>query len=139
MKPSEVQPDPNIEQLKRAVKRLRLASALAALALVAAAPWLGGASWALGAALGGLAVAVNLWLLKLFIQRASSWRGRSLWPSLGRFYFFFALTALFCVLVVRQGWGDPLGFLAGLLSFVMGLAFTALTLVWRPLSKAEPQ
>jgi len=118
-------------------RRVRLGTRLAALALAGAALALGGAGGLAGALLGGLLVEANLSLLVLTLDRASEWRGQSLQGTLARFYLAFVLTALVCFLVVRFHWGQPLAFLAGLLSLIPGLALALLSFALSP-PKAEP-
>ena len=118
-------------------RRVRLFTRLTALALAGAALARGGAEGLIGAALGGLVVEANLSLLVLTLDQASQWRGRSLGGTLARFYLAFAVTALVCFLVIRFRWGQPLAFLAGLLSLLPGLALALVSFAVSP-PKAGP-
>ena len=114
------------------VRRVRLWTRLAALALAGTA-WTQAGAWALaGAVLGALAADINLGLLVLALERASRWQGRSLKGTLARFYLIFLLTALSCFLVVRFRWGHPLAFLAGLLCPIPGLILGLLSFLISP-------
>lgn len=94
--------------------------------------WWGGHDWAWGAWLGTFLVEVNMSLLWKLLKRAHQWRGPGLKPTLLRFYLFFGVTAFLCFLIIRNNWGHPLGFLLGLLSFIVGLGLGLLTLAVRP-------
>ncbi|UQZ87903.1 hypothetical protein C4J81_01180 [Deltaproteobacteria bacterium Smac51] len=121
------------ENLLAAAGRVRWCARLAALAVIAAGLVMGGPSWALGAVLGGLVVEINLGLLTRLIRRAAEWRGPSLGPTLMRFYLTFGATIIVCVLIIRNHWGHPLGFLGGLLSFFVGLVLALISMAVRPL------
>ena len=121
-------PDANLWQAVAGTKRVRLWARLAGLVLAAASVALGGPFWLLGAFLGWLVVEINLSLLVRALAQAAQWRGRSLWPTLGRFYLAFAGTAAACFLIISNGWGEPLAFLMGLLSFFFGLVLGLVSL-----------
>jgi hypothetical protein len=74
----------------------------------------------------------NLSLLVLTLDRAPHWRGQSLKGTLLRFYLAFAATALICFLAVVFRWGQPLAFLAGLLSPIPGLGLALITFAVSP-------
>jgi uncharacterized membrane protein YkgB len=75
-------------------------------------------------------VEINLSLLIRVLSRSSAWRGRSLWPTIFRFYLAFGLTIAVCALVVINKWGHPLAFLLGLLSFFIGLVLALVSFVF---------
>lgn len=119
-----------------AAKRVRLCVRLAGLLSVLIAWYWGGRAWAWGAWLGAFLVELNMAILWRFLKRAHQWRGSGLRPTLFRFYLFFGATAIFCFLVIRNSWGHPVGFLLGLLSFMLGFFAALLTLAARP-AKAD--
>lgn len=121
----------DLSQLMAGAARVRSCSRLAALAIMLACAFVGGPdwkSWLTGALLGGLVVEANLSLLFRVLIKSVSWKGRSLWPTLLKFYLTFGATIVFCILVVRNHWGQPLAFLMGLLSFFLGLALGLISL-----------
>lgn len=134
-------PDPDLPQAVAGARRVRLGARLSGLALAAGCAFFGGddwAAWLLGAVLGALVVEANLSLLVRALARANKWRGRSLWPTLLIFYLAFAATAMICVLVIRNGWGQPLAFLTGLFSFLTGLVTGLVSLAVKPPPKKDP-
>lgn len=124
-------PDVDLPQAVAGAVRVRGCARLAALLIAALCAVLGGPprlGWLLGALLGGLVVEINLSLLVRMLVRSPNWRGRSLWPTILRYYLAFGFTIIVCVVVVRNHWGQPLAFLLGLLSFFIGLALGLLSL-----------
>lgn len=120
-------------------ERVRAFARLTALVMMVVCALLGGGEWKhwlVGALLGGLVVEINLTLLLRTLFKAADWRGRSLWPTLFRFYLAFGITIVACVLAVRNAWGHPLAFLLGLLSFFIGLSLGLLSLVIKAPAKA---
>ncbi|MDR1043826.1 MAG: ATP synthase subunit I [Candidatus Adiutrix sp.] len=128
-------PDPKLGEAVAGARRVRAGARWSALALSLAGLAGGGPSWFLGVVLGGLLVEINLNLLVRTLSRAAAWQGRSLRPTLTRFYLAFGATAVACVLVIRGGWGQPLAFLLGLLSFVAGLFLALLSFL---IKKPQP-
>ncbi len=116
-------------------RRVRWGSRLAGLGVAAISLVLWGRFGLAGALLGWLVVEINLGLLVRTLIRSADWRGRSLWPTLIRFYLTFGATIVACVLIIRNHWGHPLAFLLGLLSFFAGLV---LGLVSCAVKKPEP-
>lgn len=109
--------------------RVRCCARLAALITVVGCAIVGGAQGLIGALLGGLLVEINLSLLMRTMSRSANWRGRSMWPTLGRFYLVFGFTAVACVIIVRSQFGHPLAFLLGLLSFFFGVVLALLSFI----------
>ena len=122
-------PDPQAGETAAGAKRVRAFARLSALALMAAGYIIGGENWLIGAFLGGLVVEINLSLLVRTLSRAADWRGKSLRPTLFRFYLSFGATIVVCVLIIRNGWGNSLAFLLGLFSFLIGLGLGLVSLV----------
>ena len=123
--------DADLPRTLAGARRVRFFTRLSALAIMAACVFVGGADWPVwlvGAFLGGLVVELNLNLLLRFLDKASNWKGRSLWPTLLFFYLSFGASIVICVLVVRNHWGHPLAFLLGLFSFVIGLSLGLISL-----------
>ena len=140
--PAPTQPrpaaDPRLWEAVAGARRVRTGARLAALALAGICLAHGGSFWLLGALLGGLLVEINLSLLVRTLARAGDWQGRSLRPTLFRFYLAFGATIAACILVIKSGWGHPLAFLLGLLSFMIGLFLALLSfLVRKPQPPAE--
>ena len=108
-------------------RRVRWCARLVALVMAGVCLIIGGEYWLAGALLGGLVVEINLGLLVRTLAGAANWRGRSLWPTLLRFYITFGATIVACVMVIRNNFGHPLGFLLGLLSFFIGLVLALLS------------
>ena len=102
-------------------RRVRFWARATALVLALAGWGLGGPDGLAGVLWGGLVVELNLSLLVRTLARAPAWRGTSLKGTLASFYLAFAATALVCLLVIRQQWGAPPAFLAGLMSGFAGL------------------
>ena len=127
--------DPKLWEAVAGARRVRTCARLAALALAGICLAHGGTFWLLGALLGGLLVEINLSLLVRTLARAGDWQGRSLRPTLLRFYLAFGATIAACIVVIRAGWGHPLAFLMGLLSFLVGLFLALLSFL---LKKPQP-
>ena len=121
-------PDPKLWEAVAGARRIRACARLAGLGLAAACFAVGGSHWLLGAVLGWLVVEINLSLMVRTLTRSADWRGRSLRPTLIRFYLAFGATGLACFLIIRNGWGQPLAFLLGLLSFFLGLSLGLISL-----------
>lgn len=128
--------DDKIGEAVGGARRVRNCARLVGLALALGCALKGGPDWFLGAALGWLVVEINLSLLVRTLARSPRWRGRSLRPTLAWFYLTFGATGLACLLIIRNGWGHPLAFLLGLLTFFFGLV---LGLVSLAVKKAEPR
>ncbi len=122
-------PDPKPGEALAGASRVRWGARLSALAVAGVGAVLWGEYGLAGAALGWLVVEINLGLLMRFLARAADWRGRSLWPTLIRFYLTFGATIVACVLVIRGQWGHPLAFLLGLLTFFAGLVLALVSFV----------
>ena len=121
-------PDPKLGEAVAGARRIRTCARLAGLGLAAASFAVGGPHWLLGAVLGWLVVEINLSLMVRALARSADWRGRSLKPTLIRFYLAFGATGLVCFLIIKNGWGQPLAFLLGLLSFFLGLSLGLISL-----------
>ncbi len=113
--------DPQLGEAVAGARRVRWCARLAGLILLVVCAVIGGEYWGTGAFLGWLVVELNLGLLVRTLARAPAWRGRTLWPTLARFYLTFGATVVVCILIIRNNWGHPLAFLLGLLSFFAGL------------------
>lgn len=130
--------DGSLWELLAGARRVRLCARLTGFILVVAGATLGGQLWLKGALLGWLVVEINLDVLILTLARAPQWRGKSLWPTLLRFYLIFGATVLVCFLAVRSHgyWGiQPLAFMLGLLTFFAGLVLGLFSFV---VSKPRP-
>lgn len=119
---TETRVDSQLVEAIAGAKRVRWAARAWVLVAALACLIVEGRHWMAGVLLGGLVVELNLALLLRTLARAGQWRGRSLWPTVIWFYVLFGCTIIFCVTVIRSGWGHPLGFLLGLLSLFGGLA-----------------
>lgn len=125
-------PDGSLGDLIAGTRRVRLLARLAGLMLAAAGAAFGGQLWLKGGLLGWLVVEINLDLLILTLIRAPQWRGKTLRPTLLRFYLLFGATALACFMAVGQHEYlgiQPLAFLLGLLTFFVGLVLGLLSFV----------
>lgn len=124
-------PDADLPMAVAGAARVRCFARLTTLVVMTVCAVLGGqgwTNWLIGALLGGLVVDINLGLLLRTLMKAAEWKGRSLWPTLLKFYLTFGATVVVCILVVRNQWGHPLAFLLGLLSFFIGLSLGLVSL-----------
>lgn len=124
--------DSSLGELVAGARRVRLLARLAGLILVTAGAAFGGPLWLKGGFLGWLVVELNLDALIRTLVRAPQWRGKSLWPTLLRFYLIFGATVLACFLAVRGHVYlgiQPLAFLLGLLTFFLGLVLGIISFV----------
>ena len=110
-------------------RRVRWCARMVALVTIVVCASGGGVPWLVGALLGGVLVEITLSLLVRVLSKSANWRGRSMWPTLGRFYLLFGLTAVVCVIIIRSHFGHPLAFLLGLLSFFIGLVLGLLSFI----------
>ena len=125
--PNRYRPDGQLGEAVAGARRVRWCVRSAALVMAGVCAVIGGEEWLIGALLGGLVVEFNLSLLIRTLARSANWPGRSLGPTLVRFYLIFGLTIVVCVLIVRSHFGHPLAFLLGLLSFLIGLGLGLLS------------
>ena len=131
--------DPRHLEVITVASRVRWCARLWTAAVAVICAIIDGKLWFIGAVLGGLVVEINLGLLLRTLARSVTWQGRSLWPTLLRFYLTFGATILVCFFVIRNHWGHPLAFLAGLLSFFAGLVLALISMViWKPAPKPGP-
>lgn len=123
--------DSRLPEAVAGARRVRWAARLAGLGVAGLGLLLWGESGLTGAFWGWLVVEVNLGLLVRTLVRSADWRGRSLWPTLIRFYLTFGATIVVCVLIIRNHWGHPLAFLLGLLSFFAGLVLGLVSCIFK--------
>ena len=125
--PNRYRPDGQLGEAVAGARRVRWCARSAALVIIGVCAVIGGEEWLIGAFLGGLVVEINLSLLIRALARSANWAGRSLGPTLVRFYLIFGATVAVCLLIVRSHFGHPLAFLLGLLSFLIGLGLGLLS------------
>ncbi|MDR1870589.1 MAG: ATP synthase subunit I [Deltaproteobacteria bacterium] len=86
-----------------------------------------GASWALGAFLGGGLVVGNAFLLRRALATAKPGRlDKSFWWSVAYFYLAFFITALICFVVIKYQIGNSLAFILGLSTFILAAFITTM-------------
>lgn len=124
-------PNPRLWEVVAGVRRVRWGARLYSLGLAVVCLVEGGGYWLRGLFLGWLVVEINLSLLVYALQRADSWRKKTILPLLIRFYLVFGATVVVCILIVAHDLGFPLAFLLGLLSFFMGLVGGLVSLIIR--------